>query len=227
MNTRLMIERTKANKAGDCTVYIEVSSSGNNQKKRTVRIPTAIKVHVDNWSVKGQAVVRGKSKDYYKINQMLIGQKQLVMEIIADLSQKGAFQLSDIKKIYKEKTSPIILGFFEIYDEFLMRRDVSMTRNGVKDYKTLRSHLVSFESYRKQRIILREVRSEEHTYELQSRPHLVCRLLLEKKKKKKKRKKENKKKKKRVKVNKSYSYKIKYTRESKYNGKMSVGDNVS
>src|SRR5215813_14681774 len=32
-------------------------------------------------------------------------------------------------------------------------------------------------------------RSEEHTSELQSRPHLVCRLLLEKKKKKQKRKK--------------------------------------
>src|SRR5690554_7489381 len=30
------------------------------------------------------------------------------------------------------------------------------------------------------------MRSEEHTSELQSRPHLVCRLLLEKKKKKKK-----------------------------------------
>src|SRR3989442_9134774 len=29
----------------------------------------------------------------------------------------------------------------------------------------------------------RELRSEEHTSELQSRPHLVCRLLLEKKKK--------------------------------------------
>src|SRR5690554_7387197 len=36
-------------------------------------------------------------------------------------------------------------------------------------------------------------RSEEHTSELQSRPHLVCRLLLEKKKKKKKKKKNNKK----------------------------------
>src|SRR5690554_6968904 len=39
-------------------------------------------------------------------------------------------------------------------------------------------------------------RSEEHTSELQSRPHLVCRLLLEKKKKKiknKKKKKKNKK----------------------------------
>src|SRR5436305_9403394 len=32
-------------------------------------------------------------------------------------------------------------------------------------------------------------RSEEHTSELQSRPHLVCRLLLEKKKKNKKKKK--------------------------------------
>src|SRR3989442_3052452 len=32
--------------------------------------------------------------------------------------------------------------------------------------------------------LLHELRSEEHTSELQSRPHLVCRLLLEKKKKK-------------------------------------------
>src|SRR2546422_7443490 len=34
-------------------------------------------------------------------------------------------------------------------------------------------------------IVLRRARSEEHTSELQSRLHLVCRLLLEKKKKKK------------------------------------------
>src|SRR5271157_2427569 len=33
-------------------------------------------------------------------------------------------------------------------------------------------------------VVVNEVRSEEHTSELQSRPHLVCRLLLEKKKKK-------------------------------------------
>src|SRR5690554_7278972 len=32
--------------------------------------------------------------------------------------------------------------------------------------------------------LIRSTRSEEHTSELQSRPHLVCRLLLEKKKKK-------------------------------------------
>src|SRR5215510_11521086 len=39
------------------------------------------------------------------------------------------------------------------------------------------------------------LRSEEHTSELQSRGHLVCRLLLEKKKKKERRKKKDKKKK--------------------------------
>src|SRR5690554_7467093 len=43
-------------------------------------------------------------------------------------------------------------------------------------------------------------RSEEHTSELQSRPHLVCRLLLEKKKKKKKKQKKKKKKKKQQKT---------------------------
>src|SRR5260363_461642 len=42
----------------------------------------------------------------------------------------------------------------------------------------------------------RPLRSEEHTSELQSPDHLVCRLLLEKKKKKKKKNKKNKKKKK-------------------------------
>src|SRR5690554_7257438 len=34
----------------------------------------------------------------------------------------------------------------------------------------------------REKLILQHVRSEEHTSELQSRPHLVCRLLLEKKK---------------------------------------------
>src|SRR5690554_1989828 len=34
------------------------------------------------------------------------------------------------------------------------------------------------------RLFMHKARSEEHTSELQSRPHLVCRLLLEKKKKK-------------------------------------------
>src|SRR2546429_3950839 len=41
------------------------------------------------------------------------------------------------------------------------------------------------ETFAQQRMIIHTERSEEHTSELQSRLHLVCRLLLEKKKKKK------------------------------------------
>src|SRR5438874_7069069 len=43
------------------------------------------------------------------------------------------------------------------------------------------------QSHNKQ-VVVRALRSEEHTSELQSRRDLVCRLLLEKKKKKKKKK---------------------------------------
>src|SRR5690554_7725671 len=51
------------------------------------------------------------------------------------------------------------------------------------------------ESLRKKikKAMMYPARSEEHTSELQSRPHLVCRLLLEKKKKKKKKTKKKKK----------------------------------
>src|SRR5205814_8003925 len=53
-------------------------------------------------------------------------------------------------------------------------------------------------------------RSEEHTSELQSLRHLVCRLLLEKKKKKKKKKKIKKKKKKKKNIKNKSKTKIKF-----------------
>src|SRR5690554_7086909 len=68
--------------------------------------------------------------------------------------------------------------------------------------------------------ITHEERSEEHTSELQSRPHLVCRLLLEKKKKKKMNKKKIKKKKYKIKKNILDKYKKtmlhKYKKQKQY-----------
>lgn len=157
MNTRLMIEATKANKAKDANVYVEVSVHNKGEKKKTIRIPTNIKVSVDNWSARSQSVIRGKTSDYYKINQMLIGQKELVNKIIAELTSKGKFQLSEIKQRYLEKTAPVILDFFEIYDEFLKLKERTLTRNGIKDFKTLKSHLLAFEKHRKDTIVLSEI----------------------------------------------------------------------
>jgi len=152
-----MIEGTKANKAGDCTVYVEVSVSKLGEKKKTVRIPTNIKVNVDSWSPKSQSVIRGKSSDYYKINQTLIAQKQSVNDIIAELTNKGRFQLEEIKQRYLETTAPISIGFFDIYEEFLKLKAQQLTHNGIKDYKTLKTHLQGFEKYRKNIIILSQV----------------------------------------------------------------------
>lgn len=159
MNTRLMIERTKANKAGDCTVYVEVSVSAKGEKKRTVRIPTNIKVNVNQWSAKSQSVIRGKSKDYYKINQMLISQKESVHEIIAELQQKGRFELAEIKRKYVEKTSPVTYTFFQQFDDVIKMKENNMSFNGIKDYKTLKSHLLGFDEHRKEKIILSEIDS--------------------------------------------------------------------
>lgn len=152
-----MIEATKANKANDANVYVEVSVHKQGEKKKTIRIPTNIKVNIDNWSAKSQSLIRGKSHDYYKINQMLIAQKVLVNEIIAEQSLKGKFQLSEIKQRYIERTAPVILDFFEIYDAFLAIKEQSLTRNGVKDFKTLKTHLLGFEKYRRNKIILNEI----------------------------------------------------------------------
>jgi site-specific recombinase XerD len=152
-----MIEATKANKAGDCTVYVEVSVSKLGEKKKTVRIPTNIKVSANNWSAKSQTVIRGKSNTYYKINQTLTAQKESVNEIIAELTDKGTFQLEEIKQRYLEKTAPVTIGFFDIYDDFLQTKKQQLTHNGIKDYKTLRTHLVGFEKYRRNSIIISQV----------------------------------------------------------------------
>src|SRR5690625_5572467 len=63
-----------------------------------------------------------------------------------------------------DKTSDFEIIFFELKDLYLSMEDLV---NDVKSFHTDRK---------------KELRSEEHTSELQSRGHLVCRLLLEKKK---------------------------------------------
>lgn len=152
-----MIEATKANKAGDCNVYVEVSVHKLGENKKTVRIPTNIKVHVDSWNAKSQSVIRGRSADYYKLNQSLLTQKELVNDIIADLTSNGRFQLEEIKQRYEEKIAPVSISFIQIYDEFLQIKEQSMTRNGIKDFKTLKTHLLGFEKHRKNNIILSQI----------------------------------------------------------------------
>src|SRR5690554_7771092 len=66
-------------------------------------------------------------------------------------------------------------------NEFLFTKNISENT----DYQIITSNK-NKKHHEKLHYKLNVIRSEEHTSELQSRPHLVCRLLLEKKKKKKK-----------------------------------------
>src|SRR5690554_7649471 len=75
---------------------------------------------------------------------------------------------------------------------------VKIIRSGksAKEFDATKVFKEQQEAYKTKQAEAAQARSEEHTSELQSRPHLVCRLLLEKKKKKKKKKKKIKNKKK-------------------------------
>src|SRR5688572_11845512 len=56
------------------------------------------------------------------------------------------------------------------------------------DFQESNLHVLNYSTPVQATLRLKELRSEEHTSELQSQSNLVCRLLLEKKKKKKKKK---------------------------------------
>src|SRR5690554_7204852 len=63
-------------------------------------------------------------------------------------------------------------------------RDCTLARRRVRPGDRARAELLVLTRPAAERAAGQPARSEEHTSELQSRPHLVCRLLLEKKNKK-------------------------------------------
>src|SRR5690554_7402389 len=78
------------------------------------------------------------------------------------------------------KTSEIVKVFVTTTNKQLTEADVkAFARENLTAYKVPR-----FVEFRDElpKTNVGKIRSEEHTSELQSRPHLVCRLLLEKKK---------------------------------------------
>src|SRR5690554_7206101 len=75
---------------------------------------------------------------------------------------------------------PAVLELARAQKEQLLAKPVDKAR------EKLFTQLSSSSIEEQRAIEAADKRSEEHTSELQSRPHLVCRLLLEKKKKKKK-----------------------------------------
>src|SRR5690554_7630843 len=88
-----------------------------------------------------------------------------------------------------EKTTPILSVMVNdqspgdpksAYWNTFLNQDTGWMKGAEKLAKKY-DQVILFGAIRKKKRGFYEVRSEEHTSELQSRPHLVCRLLLEKK----------------------------------------------
>src|SRR5690554_7666238 len=77
------------------------------------------------------------------------------------------------------KDGGVVKGFKSNAAEFDAAQ--TLVEDVVKEFGTV-DVLVNNAGITRDNLLMRMTRSEEHTSELQSRPHLVCRLLLEKKK---------------------------------------------
>src|SRR5690625_2346390 len=106
---------------------------------------------------KGKVFVNGTNLDSYNTGQLREARKDIGMIF-------QHFNLLDSKTIFQNIAIPLILS----------KQDKSVIKKRVMELLDFVGLSDKAESYR----------SEEHTSELQSRGHLVCRLLLEKKNKK-------------------------------------------
>src|SRR5689334_5230290 len=126
--------------------------------------------------------------------------KYLVAYVVPKQEAPSAGELRDLLK----KTLPDYM----VPSFFVVLKSLPLTPNGKVDRRSLPLPDTTRRDVGGEFVAPRtpvEMRSEEHTSELQSQFHLVCRLLLEKKKKKNKKPKKNKKKKK---INKNYKKKM-------------------
>src|SRR5690554_7778711 len=105
--------------------------------------------------------------DYSKKQRYTLAKHMAKLEKQSDLSYSFAFVRSSVFSSMLEGSSIDLNNYLFNKENKYIDRNMQQIDDLVKAYKYAKGH----------------VRSEEHTSELQSRPHLVCRLLLEKKKK--------------------------------------------
>ena len=110
----------------------------------------------------------------------MISSKDTVKEAILKAKAKKVYIEGNFVKLFSDTSDPVV----KEYIEECKRKDISsrkkrlqITKQVQKQNKELEEAAVIKEAL----VIELQNRSEEHTSELQSRLHLVCRLLLEKK----------------------------------------------
>src|SRR5690625_2790591 len=102
----------------------------------------------------------------------------LVFEAIYEQVNERLEVTMDLKYPSKENLITAVTSYFQLMDE--MQEEVVIM---YQEVKSLKQETREYVLEKEREMVGMLERSEEHTSELQSRGHLVCRLLLEKKKK--------------------------------------------
>src|SRR3989442_4243722 len=122
------------------------------------------------WQAAGASIVSIRSNEFY--NELRTG--------VADATDtsSGSFVSFRIYEQVKCLTAPGDNALWFMYEPVLMSKKTFLRLDGKQQDALLQAGRKSQQFFAANA----KGRSEEHTSELQSRPHLVCRLLLEKKK---------------------------------------------
>src|SRR5690554_5349500 len=146
--------------------------------------------------IKNVSQAYGKKQVLFDINLKI--QDQMITGLIGPNGAGKSILLSVISRLLEPLQGSVTLDGLDVRNiksKELAKRIAVLRQNNNINLKLTVEELVEFGRFphsngrlTKEDKIKVDERSEEHTSELQSRPHLVCRLLLEKKKKKKKKK---------------------------------------
>src|SRR5690554_6998172 len=147
-----------------------------------VGIDSSILMHPTTWKASGHVDAFNDPLIDNKDSKRRYRADVLIEEHTEKIYKKAQKEIEKAKKRFGDDfdeeqfvtTNPRVVRYMEERQTILQRMASSLEKEDLADVKALIEELG----------IADPDRSEEHTSELQSRPHLVCRLLLEKKKKK-------------------------------------------
>jgi site-specific recombinase XerD len=152
MNIRLMIEKTKINEAGLCSIYVEVSTNHKGEKKRIARIPTGEKVKPRFWSKKQE--VTSSYSGCGEINSTLLKKKLEIQQLIRDNINLTP---SEIKTLYENQNVRKIENILELYKDFKQFKEASISSNGMKAIISLNNLLQEFQIHSKNILTLTNI----------------------------------------------------------------------
>ncbi len=168
---KVIVRKSKANSQGLSIVYIQY---GHDQ--RTTLFSTGVKVKPPHWNDKKQLVdsARGEKKIVANIDliRSLEGEDNVTNALIG-IKASEIRQLS--KRLSIEQVTPTVYAvklaysrqqegkdilkgsFFDLLDEYIEDNRQRLKYGTLKQVKVLKNHLLSFERYRKKRVVLEAI----------------------------------------------------------------------